>query len=183
VGSKQFRAEMLEHIEEQRGKWHYGAELSESAEAKAERLISEALRVEGIRQEQLASWRKGHPFKVELAAKLRAETTVSVRRCEIIGRDSRRRQQTIGFPSKSRAHFTRFHACAYFFTPSQLDCAALGDGNPGAFSAPALSEGPDPRRAAASEPMQTEYLTLSLTDTLFRCESKSHLSASKSGSD
>ena len=69
---------MLEHIEEQRGKWHYGAELSESAEAKAERLISEALRVEGIRQEQLASWRKGHPFKVELAAKLRAETPVSV---------------------------------------------------------------------------------------------------------
>ena len=43
VGSKQFWAEMLEYIEEQRGKWHYGAELSESAEAKAERLITEAL--------------------------------------------------------------------------------------------------------------------------------------------
>jgi len=38
VGSKQFRAEMLQYIEEQRGKWHYGAELSESAEAKAQRL-------------------------------------------------------------------------------------------------------------------------------------------------
>jgi hypothetical protein len=26
----------------------------------------------------MASWRKGHPFKVRLAAKLRAETTVTV---------------------------------------------------------------------------------------------------------
>jgi hypothetical protein len=69
---------MLDCIEEQRGRWHYGAELSESAEAKAERLITQALGVGGITQEQLASWRKGHPFKVELAAKLRAETTVSV---------------------------------------------------------------------------------------------------------
>jgi REP element-mobilizing transposase RayT len=78
VASKQFRAEMLVYIEEQRGKWHYGAELSELAEAKAERLITEALDAGGITQEQLASWRKGHPFKMELAAKLRAKTTVSV---------------------------------------------------------------------------------------------------------
>jgi hypothetical protein len=46
---------------------------------KAERLIVQALRVAGIGPEQLARWRKGHPFKVALAAKLRAETTVSVR--------------------------------------------------------------------------------------------------------
>jgi hypothetical protein len=78
VGSKQFRAEMLKYIAEQRGKWHYGAELSESAEAKAERLIAEALRAGGIRPEHLASWRKGHPFKGEMVAKLRAETTVSL---------------------------------------------------------------------------------------------------------
>jgi hypothetical protein len=63
---------MLEYIQEQRGKWHYGAELSESAEAKAERLITQAPGVGGITQAQLASWRKGHPFKVELAVKLRA---------------------------------------------------------------------------------------------------------------
>ena len=73
VGSKRFRAEMLQHIEEQRGKWHYGAELSESAEAKAERLITEALRASGLTQEQLVAWRKGHPFKVKLAAKLRKD--------------------------------------------------------------------------------------------------------------
>lgn len=33
----------------------------------------------GVAQEQIAAWRKGHPFKVRLAAKLRAETTVTVR--------------------------------------------------------------------------------------------------------
>ncbi len=32
VGSKQFRAAMLEYIAEQRRNWHYGAVLSESAE-------------------------------------------------------------------------------------------------------------------------------------------------------
>ncbi len=49
-----------------------------SAKAKAERLITHALGVGGITQKQLASWRKAHPFKVALAAKLRAETAVSV---------------------------------------------------------------------------------------------------------
>ncbi len=78
VGSQQFRADMLKYIEEQRGKWHYGAELRESAEAKAERLIQEALQKEGVAAEQLAAWRKGHPFKVALAARLRKETTVTV---------------------------------------------------------------------------------------------------------
>src|ERR1035441_9407418 len=48
VDSELFRAEMLQHIEEQRGKWHYGAEISESAQAKAERLIAEALRAGGV---------------------------------------------------------------------------------------------------------------------------------------
>ncbi len=38
VGSEEFRAEMLEYIEQQRGKWDYGTELGESGEAKAERL-------------------------------------------------------------------------------------------------------------------------------------------------
>jgi len=48
------------------------------AEAKAERLIAEALRAEGVTQDQLAKWRKGYPFKIKLAAKPRAETTVTV---------------------------------------------------------------------------------------------------------
>jgi putative transposase len=78
VGSKEFRAEMLKYIEEQRGKWHYGAELWESAQAKAEHLIAEALKSQDISEQELARWTKGHPFKVQVAAQLRAETTVTL---------------------------------------------------------------------------------------------------------
>jgi REP element-mobilizing transposase RayT len=78
VGSKPFRGEMLRYIEEHRGKWHYGAELWESAQAKAEQVIAETLRGEGIGEEELSRWRKGHPFKLRLALRLRTQTTVSV---------------------------------------------------------------------------------------------------------
>ena len=78
VGSEPFREQMLRYIEQQRGRWHYGAELAESAQAKAERLIAQGLQAEGIPPDKLASWRKGHPFKVKLAARLRTETTVTV---------------------------------------------------------------------------------------------------------
>lgn len=79
LGSKQFRADMLKYIEQQKGKWHYGEELRESANAKAERLLGEALRVNGVAEAELKTWRKGHPYKLNLARRLRAETTVTVR--------------------------------------------------------------------------------------------------------
>ena len=69
---------MLQYVERQKGKWHYGRELRESAQSKAERLIKEACRREGVGAELLHRWRKGHPFKVKLALQLRAETTVTV---------------------------------------------------------------------------------------------------------
>ncbi len=78
LGSKQFRADLLKYVEEQKGKWHYGKELRESAEAKAERLIAEAGRSEGLTRERLQRWRKGHPAKVRLALKLRTQTTVTI---------------------------------------------------------------------------------------------------------
>ena len=37
VGLTQFRAGMLQYILEHRAKWHYGADLTEPVEAKAER--------------------------------------------------------------------------------------------------------------------------------------------------
>jgi hypothetical protein len=40
-GSAKFRKEMLECTEQQRGKWHYGQELGEAAEAKAERILKQ----------------------------------------------------------------------------------------------------------------------------------------------
>jgi hypothetical protein len=78
LGSEEFRADMLRYIEEQKGKWHYGKELRESAEAKAERLVAEALRLDWLTKDQISRWRKGHPLKVKLALKLRAETTVTL---------------------------------------------------------------------------------------------------------
>jgi REP element-mobilizing transposase RayT len=78
LGAQEFRAEMLKYVQEQRGKWHYGQELWESAQAKAEHLITETLKDHGVSEQTLASWMKGHPVKVELAARLRAETTVTL---------------------------------------------------------------------------------------------------------
>jgi REP element-mobilizing transposase RayT len=77
-GSEGFRADMLKYIEQQKGTWHYGEELRESAEAKAERMIASAMRAHGVGPDQLSNWRKGHAFKVNLAVQLRAETTVTV---------------------------------------------------------------------------------------------------------
>jgi uncharacterized protein YbdZ (MbtH family) len=124
VGSEAFRAEMLQYIEEQRGKWHYVSELSESAQAKAERLIAEALRAGGVTEGQLATWRKGHPFKVN-------------------------RGQA---PGGDHGH-------------GQLDCAAAGDGNPRAFGALALSQGRVSAYAFTVPSTDSQYMTLSLTDT------------------
>ena len=78
LGSKEFRAEMLKYIETQTGKWHYIAELRESGQAKAERVFDEALHSEGASAHHLEIWRKGHPFKIKLAARLREQTTVTV---------------------------------------------------------------------------------------------------------
>jgi hypothetical protein len=49
-----------------------------SGEAKAERLIQESLRSEGVSAQDLVGWRKGHPFKIRLALKLREQTTVTL---------------------------------------------------------------------------------------------------------
>jgi REP-associated tyrosine transposase len=78
LGAESFRAQMLRYIQEHRGKWHYGAELWQSSQAKAQQLIAQAMRGQGVREQQLTKWRKGHPFKLELALRLRAETTVSI---------------------------------------------------------------------------------------------------------
>ena len=59
LGSGKFRDEMLQYIEQQKGKWHYGKELRESAQAKAERLVQEEYRAEAVSQEQLTGLARG----------------------------------------------------------------------------------------------------------------------------
>ncbi len=78
LGGKEFRRELLEQISEQRGEWHYGHELIEAGEAKVEGIIRQALTRKGWAEKELKSRRKGDPFKVALAAKLRGQTTATV---------------------------------------------------------------------------------------------------------
>ena len=77
LGGEGFRRELLKQIAEQRGASHYGEELVESAEAQGQRLIAEALRKRGWTVDDLKERRKGDAFKVRLATKVRAETTVT----------------------------------------------------------------------------------------------------------
>jgi len=77
LGGETFRGELLEQIAVQRGVHHYGEELVESAEARALRVIEDALRKRGWTREELKARRKGDPFKVRLAAQVRMQTTVT----------------------------------------------------------------------------------------------------------
>jgi REP element-mobilizing transposase RayT len=76
-GPKGFRAELLELIGKRQGKQHHGEELRESEEQKAERLVTELLRQASWRGEQLKKRRKADPKKARMAARLRAETTMT----------------------------------------------------------------------------------------------------------
>ncbi len=57
---------------------YYGEELRESAEAKAERVLTEEMKLRKWGMEALNERRKGDPEKVAIARRLRAETTVTL---------------------------------------------------------------------------------------------------------
>ena len=76
-GAEGFRQELLELIEQKRGKAHYGGELRESDGQKAERLVKEMLGQNGWTEEALPRRRKGDRKKAGMAARLRAETTMT----------------------------------------------------------------------------------------------------------
>ncbi|MCX6912471.1 MAG: hypothetical protein NT167_05350 [Verrucomicrobia bacterium] len=69
----------MEALEGQVGQHHFGALRMETAQAKAERIITEELGRLGWQQAELASRRKHDPAKLEIAARLRRETTLSVK--------------------------------------------------------------------------------------------------------
>ena len=60
------------------GAEHYGAERQETAEALAERLVKRELKARKWRERELRELAKGDRGKVELAARLRAETVMTV---------------------------------------------------------------------------------------------------------
>lgn len=76
-GPKEFREELLEMIEQKKGPCHHGAELRESDEQKAERLVGRMLREHRWDREQLRRRLKGDKVKVAMAKQLRRSTTMT----------------------------------------------------------------------------------------------------------
>jgi putative transposase len=79
-GSKEFKERMLEFMAGKLGENHSGELRLETAESKAERIISAALARLGWREEELARRRKSDPEKLAIAGRLRRETTLTIRR-------------------------------------------------------------------------------------------------------
>jgi putative transposase len=79
LGSEQFKQQKLEEIESQVGEHHYGDFRLETAQAKAERIIVEELKRLGWKEADFAARRRHDPGKVQIALRLRRETTFSVR--------------------------------------------------------------------------------------------------------
>jgi len=78
-GPKDFREELLERIGAKKGAQHHGEELRESDEQKARRLIAVMLKKGGWTEKDLGRRPKGDRKKAKMAARLRAETTMTWR--------------------------------------------------------------------------------------------------------
>lgn len=79
LGSAEFRARMLERMEGKLGEHHSGETRLETAQAKAERIVAEELTRLGWEGEQLSLRRKNDPQKLEIAARLRRETALTLK--------------------------------------------------------------------------------------------------------
>ena len=79
LGSEGFRREMLLRMEGKLGQHHSGELHRASAEAKAERIIAEELQRQGWHEADLVGRRKSDIIKLEIAARLRRETTLSTK--------------------------------------------------------------------------------------------------------
>ena len=78
LGDETFREELLAQMSERMGAEHYGEERAETAEAQAELIIAEELKRGRWQEADLKTRPKGDSVKVTLAARLRAETTMTV---------------------------------------------------------------------------------------------------------
>ncbi len=78
LGEGAFRKELLAQMAEQAGASHYGEELRESAEEKAQRIVAQEMKRLGWPEDELRRHRKGHRMKVKIARRLRQETTMTL---------------------------------------------------------------------------------------------------------
>ena len=78
-GQDEFRRELLQQVNQQKGAHHQGPEGRESEEEKGERLVKMGLKEAGLKEAELALRRKGDPVKMALLRQLRRETTLPLR--------------------------------------------------------------------------------------------------------
>ena len=79
LGSSDFRKQLLEQMDGKLGQNHSGELHRETVKAKAERILAEELRLLGWDEGELAARRKSEPAKLAIAARLRKETTMSIK--------------------------------------------------------------------------------------------------------
>jgi putative transposase len=79
LGDKAFRKELLAQMYERRGPNHYGEERFESDEEKAMVILGAELRRRGWTEQELQTRPKGDKIKVEMARRLRQETTMTLK--------------------------------------------------------------------------------------------------------
>jgi REP element-mobilizing transposase RayT len=79
LGSADFKRELLRRMEGGLGEHHAGELHLASAQAKAERIVAEELARRGWQEKDLVLRRRNDPVKLELAARLRRETTLSIK--------------------------------------------------------------------------------------------------------
>jgi putative transposase len=77
LGDEEFRRELLAQMDGKIGPHHGGPERRESAQEKAERILQEELKRRGWGQRELKRRRKADRGKVEVAGRLRKETTMN----------------------------------------------------------------------------------------------------------
>ncbi len=78
-GGQEFRQGLLAMVEQQRGPNHLGREWRESQVEKSERLVREELSSRAWTEEDLVQRPKTDPMKVEIARRLRKESTMTIK--------------------------------------------------------------------------------------------------------
>ena len=77
-GTVRFKRKLLLRVSARAGRHHYGAEIQEAAEARAEALVNDALKALGWKQGELAARPKGDRQKVQIARRLRKQSSVTL---------------------------------------------------------------------------------------------------------
>src|SRR5439155_24074878 len=80
LGEEEFRKELLDQMGERVGENHYAQERQESSEEKARGILAAEMKRLGWTQAELKVRRKGDAGKVKMASRLRAETTMTLKR-------------------------------------------------------------------------------------------------------